>query len=507
MNAEFARTGLEQSRRKLVESENFDNKQIATCLAEHYHYLNSSMQEFNRARTSYLAHPSPSPEFATSQNQLDDANPLIRLQRLDYFLFTMSLDSRNHHEIQIDNDQYAVLPRYHRRKGRLHRDLADPMHYLNHHAVINKSPVAGIEIQVLEDSAESRRGAAIQQLNQDIEFKFFTANANHLYINKEDVEYFSKKGVRTFGKEQEAYIDLKNIQDLSKLYEVMRGLGKGMRIKQAAMDGVSFECVHEDASFRFSSQQPNDVLELVWEKAKKELERCSQLDTDILIFPELTIPEEVLVRIANWLDTNYNSHGLILVFAGSRHLTDNGWHNRYTTLNSRGQIVLTHDKLSRVVTKEHHGRQVEEGIDCGSSISILNSNFGLIALVICKDFLDEWRVLNRVWDELDVDFLFVPSMGDHKTLSAHLRRARKYARCFENSIFVVNQYTGQPTVAPSGFFTNCGPPDEKDKQELDKIFDEAEDSHQGFFYHREKLEFWKSTEASELVFNRLIRRT
>ena len=160
---------------------------------------------------------------------------------------------------------------------------------------------------------------------------------------------------------------------------------------------------------------------------------CAQ----VIVFPELTIDLAQRTLLTQRLRKQVDGH-LVLLQTGSFHETlategQNGkTFNTAPLLNAQGRPLLTHRKL-RAFSKAHSAIEpgtdpstdpVTEDISLGDSIHVLATPVGLLTVLICKDFLDVHPSVQTLLSDGPVEWVFVPSFGDEKTVRQHKARAK-----------------------------------------------------------------------------------
>jgi predicted amidohydrolase len=120
------------------------------------------------------------------------------------------------------------------------------------------------------------------------------------------------------------------------------------------------------------------------------------------------------------------------------------WVNRATVLRSRGRPLLHYDKR-----RQYPYADRREGIVAGGVLPVIVMEDRLVSIAICRDFCDDCA--EDVYDELGVDVVLVPSLGDKSTMDAHSRSAKRLQSRQGAISFIVQQVpviTG--TLAPVG---------------------------------------------------------
>lgn len=169
-------------------------------------------------------------------------------------------------------------------------------------------------------------------------------------------------------------------------------------------------------------------------------------DIKIAVWPELTMPLERRRKLSKRLkaqaQTAAPGQGPNIVAAGSWHeVHGDGVRNRLHILSAVGRKRFHHDKS---LPLESATLGIEE-LHPSYRISILIAEDALIAFAICRDFCE--AQITRVYVELDVDLVAVPSYGDRKTILAHRQQAHDLAVNPGTRTFVVQQVVPQEVVS------------------------------------------------------------
>lgn len=181
------------------------------------------------------------------------------------------------------------------------------------------------------------------------------------------------------------------------------------------------------------------------QQALEHLAAAQKERADVVLFPELTITEEVQEAISDWLSSNAGveeaGHGLELVICGSFHVgggPDTGgrpW-NRSVALNRFGDTVkielesrrvpLQHTKLTSVDYTTVRG--IYEVNEKGRETVLCATPLGLHALAICLDLAQGAEADQTPLPSLPIRWLWVPSLSplvkEHQAKSANLCKQR-----------------------------------------------------------------------------------
>lgn len=186
--------------------------------------------------------------------------------------------------------------------------------------------------------------------------------------------------------------------------------------------GVEVETLDEKSFVVKALDGPDDVETTI-------LSQCEQASIDgcdTLVWPELTISPDFLAVIRNCLAAKQlKGEYPSVVVAGSWHVSEgDGYVNRSTVLNGRGETLFSFDKcLPYDYEVDVGGRAIvrKESIQPGKAVHFLVTEDELIAFFICKDFChNDRRALLR---DCDASYALVPSMGEQSTIDSHLRSA------------------------------------------------------------------------------------
>jgi predicted amidohydrolase len=160
------------------------------------------------------------------------------------------------------------------------------------------------------------------------------------------------------------------------------------------------------------------------------LKPCIEREVDILVLPELSIDEQLLIFLKNWLKLNNRERvssrkpGLLLVAAGSFHFeskTDKRL-NTSTILNHSGDILWTQNKIKRFsfdtndIQKKPEIQTLlktspvggYEYINETDTICCADTPIGRISVSICIDFFHKEHL--EVYRQTKTNIFLVPAM-------------------------------------------------------------------------------------------------
>ena len=163
------------------------------------------------------------------------------------------------------------------------------------------------------------------------------------------------------------------------------------------------------------------------------LAECKNKNTDIVIFPELTVDNDILHTISQWL-LYYNKEKIIkIIIAGSFHFESEKMEkqpikfpleNRCAILSYNGEILWQHTKLqifkliadnlkknpdfSKINNIPEDVNELPEHIGIGNKLQIIDSPIGRIVVLICLDFLEP--DINYILTQTYSNLIFIPAM-------------------------------------------------------------------------------------------------
>ncbi|MBC9880862.1 hypothetical protein G8O24_26400 [Bradyrhizobium sp. INPA01-394B] len=161
---------------------------------------------------------------------------------------------------------------------------------------------------------------------------------------------------------------------------------------------------------------------------------ASSSDCHGIVYPELTITSSTLLEICNGIGTGEWVCDLSLLVAGSRHAeVGQQRFNICSILNGYGEEIAQHRKLLQY----SDGKEVES-IQLGDELQILVLPDAIFAFGICLDFCNTSE--DPPYADLDVDYVLVPSCGNERTMSGHVRRSAEYMDKQKTRTLVVQQF-------------------------------------------------------------------
>ena len=188
-----------------------------------------------------------------------------------------------------------------------------------------------------------------------------------------------------------------------------------------------------------------------WRSVRKLVEVARKRGTTLVVLPELTIDPQVRAHLRDWLREQLPSSGFGLLVAGSFHEARTGdgavggqGHNIARILDGYGDEVLQHKKLRPMRTTAGEA-VLDEDIEAGSYVRLLDAPFGLVGTAICLDFCEIGDApVAELWQALGPALMLVPSMGNDGTNHAHRERAKPLALQHGTATLVASQ---DPVVA------------------------------------------------------------
>jgi|GEM_PF-4986033 len=208
------------------------------------------------------------------------------------------------------------------------------------------------------------------------------------------------------------------------------------------------------------------------EELKSHLEQATRLGCAIAILPELTICPDHVKELKRQLSRNNKVAGDLIVLPGTYHVNEDvgpsdkkARHadprkkkrlNRAELLSGDGLSLLVQDKRIKFKARSRKKDKIfEEWIHTNNPLRLGCVATRLLSVQICKEFFDDGLV--ATWKDLDVSLIMVPSMGDSKTESAHLKHLKMLSRRQRTSAAVCQESFEQAENgdAPVWFSSYC----------------------------------------------------
>ncbi|MFX1563189.1 MAG: tetratricopeptide repeat protein, partial [Promethearchaeota archaeon] len=248
-------------------------------------------------------------------------------------------------------------------------------------------------------------------------------------IQKTVANLIEEKGIpereRTISKYKLVYLDLLKTQKIEK--ETFR---VGIAQIGLSKTGNLFQEFYKKLGPGLFGLRRNKV-KIVSNNIKKMVANASSMGIDLLIFPELTI------------DLNYPqlfNDVLTLAKTYTMYIIPGSYHEMKTKQNRSIVVspdgILWEQEKHIPATIHYENEQIAEGIDTRNrsrEIKVGSSEFGRIAIVICRDFLDMDLRVELKNSEPPIDLIinpaFTPVTADFKAAHFDARRSI-YAYCF-----------------------------------------------------------------------------
>ncbi|MHA2319717.1 MAG: tetratricopeptide repeat protein [Candidatus Hodarchaeales archaeon] len=201
-----------------------------------------------------------------------------------------------------------------------------------------------------------------------------------------------------------------------------------------------------------------ELVETVRSKVKEMVDIAHENEVDILLFPEMSIDlnyKQLLDEIIEKAK-KYNMY----IIPGSYH-DENTKKNISVVIGPNGELWRQEKHIPAII--HYKGRRFKEGIETGRSqrkTIVCNTEYGSIAVVICRDFLDmDLRVeLKNTEPPVDLIFnpAFTPVTADFRAAHFDARRSI-FAYCFfaniaevgDSFIFTPERETGERKISPN----------------------------------------------------------
>jgi len=171
----------------------------------------------------------------------------------------------------------------------------------------------------------------------------------------------------------------------------------------------------------------------------------------IALWPELTMPPERRDKLVTALRAEALKSppgtGAAFCAAGSWHEVEGAEvRNRMHILSATGRPRFHHDKSLPLESKTLGTEQLTPSF----RLPVLIGEDALIAFAICRDFCE--NQVSKLYREIDVDLVIVPSYGDKATIDAHRQQAKNLSDDPGTRAFVVQQLIpGQVEKYGTGF--------------------------------------------------------
>lgn len=164
------------------------------------------------------------------------------------------------------------------------------------------------------------------------------------------------------------------------------------------------------------------------ESLQSTLASARECTAQALVFPEFAIDlrqREVVRHCLRQSESEPN--GPLLLVAGSFHAPADPHtqtvYNEAPVYGPGGRLLFAHRKL-RLFGEAEGGT---EHAAVGDEFHVLLTPIGCMAVLICKDFIDDEASVCSLLKEVPIDWVWVPSFGNATTLKLHQARARALA--------------------------------------------------------------------------------
>lgn len=169
-----------------------------------------------------------------------------------------------------------------------------------------------------------------------------------------------------------------------------------------------------------------------------------------LVFPEFAIDLEQRKVVQRYLrQSESEPNGPLLLVAGSFHAPADPHtqtvYNEAPVYGPGGRLLFAHRKL-RLFGEAEGGT---EHAAVGDEFHVLLTPIGCMAVLICKDFIDDEASVCSLLKEVPIDWVWVPSFGNATTLKLHQARARALA-CVTPGTSVAVAQTKNSFAEPKG---------------------------------------------------------
>ncbi|MEM7077139.1 MAG: hypothetical protein AAF513_00800, partial [Pseudomonadota bacterium] len=156
-------------------------------------------------------------------------------------------------------------------------------------------------------------------------------------------------------------------------------------------------------------------------------------DSTFMVLPECTVCPTMMEDIKSAISSSPLPP--VLCLAGSFHCRDDPSKLPY----NRGELIdYRGERVGKVIKSAPAslGMNGQEGISVEETMDLVSTPLGLVGLAICLDFSHPTQA---VWEEVEPDWMLVPSMGDQRTLDVHRDAAEKLRNTFNTTSLIANQ--------------------------------------------------------------------
>ncbi len=181
--------------------------------------------------------------------------------------------------------------------------------------------------------------------------------------------------------------------------------------------------------------RPDRKLEIS-KQIKKNLENSINENCNIIIFPEYCFPKEILSYLRDFSEKNN-----VWIIGGVERFDS----EEYNVNMNENAVIIIPPGIKPIVQKKNFPGKDEPGLESSKNVKIINSPFGIFAVLICADFLSDVICLKL---KEKVDFIIVPAFNkDTTTFEDHA-----LDRCYQNLSYIfienIEKYGGFGIFAP-----------------------------------------------------------
>lgn len=206
--------------------------------------------------------------------------------------------------------------------------------------------------------------------------------------------------------------------------------------------------------FVFTGLNENDKIV---DSIKEILKELNDLGATIVVFPELSMPEETKNKVATWLNDGFFPSIKMLIAGSFHYLIEDKWFNIAHVLGPDGEQLWEQKKCKSYTLTRAEARHIEslkswsdhdsrENISTSPKTLVLyDTPLGRTLILICKDFLLENPEHQQIIVDMGVDCVIVPSMTpklEHQftmAASVYSNRAR-VSTIVSNSCALAREY-------------------------------------------------------------------